>query len=71
MFGMGTGGSSSLWSPRNWGHLQKEPIRAATVRKRLVCSFGLNIDGLNGFSSSVHTSFCVNSSILWSSRTGD
>src|SRR5882672_3789245 len=42
-------------------------IRSLTVAA-LFWSFGLNIDGLNGFSSSVHTWACVNSSILWSSR---
>ena len=68
MFGMGTGGSSSLGSPRNWGR----PKGVTPYQGR---PFGLNIDGLQviiaSFELALTLAACVNSSILWSSRTSD
>ena len=44
VFGMGTGGSSSLGSPRNWGHPKGQTL---PYGRGSDWPFGLNIDGLN------------------------
>jgi hypothetical protein len=65
VFGMGTGGSLSLWSPRNWRH-KGQPIlpmilQGSRDRKGAVVAFGLNIDGLDKHSkNSAHIDYvCV------------